>query len=189
VAGNTIRATSTLQAQSILRTSLYVGAELVYTAPSLLLRAVAALTALTVAVAPMMAAFTGGNPDPLNLENDNNRTRPIVLWRATNGTSPNQFLWDPDRDEDGLSMFDRPWGDKEHCVGFNALETRGGRWPLAAFIEPELLGISAIYTPEIERGHWSVIVGPEDAQSYAARFSQAAKRIKIEDPLRWVRRR
>ena len=59
---------------------------------------------------------------------------------------------------------------------------------LGGFIEQELLDIPVIYTPNVGgEGHWSVPVDQTTASQYEERFSEAAKRIKAQDPNRFPR--
>lgn len=92
----------------------------------------------------------------------------------------------PDAEPDGLSFFEKPFmnpNPKPFSVGFKAIyrgqHTQGA---LGGFAEPELLGIGVIYTPQLANGlpHWSCPVTTENAQTYAERFANAAKRIKKE---------
>jgi RHS repeat-associated protein len=178
--------------QTAFRTTLYAGAR-AFSQPTILLRAIAALTAAAVTAASVFQALSapGELPDVAASERDN--LFPIILFRDVDGTGKGEFRWrGPDRDPDGLSFFETPGRSpgKKFSVGFKAKYygikrdgTPGG------FVEQELLGIPIIYTPNIGagEGHWSVPVTAETASQYEEKFSEAAKRIKTEDPQRFPR--
>jgi hypothetical protein len=180
--------------QTAFRTTMYVGKEALYSAPTLLLRAAAALTALAVAASSVIGVI---NPTPGQLPDaaqaqaaeDDNLT-PFKLFRDVDSTKQREFRWrGPDKDPDGLSFFEKPFGNpraKRFSVGFKAKYVgrridgaRGG------FDEPELYGIGVVYTPNIGAGdqHWSAPVTQGDATSYEERFAAAAERIKNQGGL------
>lgn len=171
------------------RTALYAGRELVYQTPTLLLRVLAGLAALSLAASSVLSAFQspGELPDVAASQRDNKT--PIELFRDTDGPSPSAFKWrGPLKEPDGLSFFEQPFKSpepKDFSFGFRA-EYRGAhtQGAFGGFLEPELYGIGVEYTPQLAGGqdHWSCFVTEQNAQDYADRFSQAAKRIK-NDPL------
>jgi len=181
--------------QTTFRTTLYAGKELVYSQPTLLLRAIAALTAVVVSIASVYEAFNsspGELPDAAASRQYRNDLTPTVLFRDVDGTGKGEFKWrGPINDPDGLSFFEAAFMNpkrKDFSVGFHA-KYRGPRQDgaLGGFAEPELFNIPAIYTPKVGGElHWSVPVTEENAASFAERFSSAAKRIKAEDPTRFL---
>jgi hypothetical protein len=181
--------------QTIFRTTVYVGDELVYSQPSLLLRAVAALTATAVTAASVFEAFNsspGELPDVAASQPGQDDLFPIVLFRDVDNTKAREFRWrGPDKDPDGLSFFEKPFMNprrKDFSVGFRA-KYRGPKQDGApgGFVEQELLNIPIIYTPKIGgEFHWSVPVTEETAQQYEERFAEAAQRIRSEDPNRFL---
>jgi RHS repeat-associated protein len=181
--------------QTLFRTTAYAGDEVVYSQPSILLRAIAALTATVVTAASVFEAFSspGELPDVAASQQNQDNLFPIVLFRDVDGTGKGEFRWrGPDRDPDGLSFFESPFRNpvsKRFSVGFRAkysgLKRNGAP---GGFVEQELLNIPIFYSPNLGgEGHWSVPVTSETAPQYEEKFSQAAKRIKAEDPNRFPR--
>jgi RHS repeat-associated protein len=169
--------------KTFFRTSLYIGEELVYSEPSLLVKVIASLTAAAVATAPVFEMLTEASPDQMPDVIASERQRGnngLLLFRDADSPSPSAFKWNPVKDKDGLSMYEVPRNNKDFAFGFWAFyqgekveNAKGG------FAEPELLGIAVWYTPQHGGpGHWSVIVWQEVAQDYADRFARAAKRIR-----------
>jgi hypothetical protein len=125
----------------------------VYSSPTLLLKAVTALTAFAVAVVPIFEALSNPNfgttagemPDAAAGHQAAQNANALTLWRDVNGPSRNQFMFDSEKDSDGaLSFFDFQWGSKKFNAGFNArrVETQWGQ-DMGVFLEPELQGIPA----------------------------------------------
>lgn len=179
---------------TLFRTTVYAGDELVYSQPSLFLQAAAALTASAVTADSIYEALNSSPdlPDVAASKQGQDDLYPIVLWRDINGTNRGEFKWrGPVTDPDGLSLFESPFSSpipKKFSVGFRARyfgTKRDGA--LGGFVEPELLNIPIIYSPNLGgEGHWSVPVTTETATQYQDKFSQAAKRIKAEDPSRFL---
>ena len=127
-------------------------------------------------------ALSESSTDELpDVANSRERESRFLLFRDADGTSPSQFKWRGyDKDPDGLTVWERPLLNKDFAFGFMA-NSRGPKkiHSLAGFVEPELFGIAAQYTPDHGGdGHWSVIVSPETSVEISEKFSMAAKRIK-----------
>jgi hypothetical protein len=181
--------------QTSFRTTMYVGKEALYSAPTLLLRAAVALTAIAIASSSVIDAINtspGQLPDAAQAQSaaEDNDLTPMTLFRDIDSTRQREFRWrGPDKDPDGLSFFEQPFGNpqaKRFSVGFKAKYVarridgaRGG------FDEPELYGIGVVYTPNLGAGdkHWSAPVTQETATSYEERFAAAAERIKNQGGL------
>ena len=173
--------------QTAFRTTLYAGNGILYETPTLLLRAAAALTALTVAASSVISAFEQTPGELPDVAASQTNETPMVLFRDTSGTSPSDFKWrGPDAEPDGLSFFEQRFKNpqpKPFSIGFKATFVGAHQQgALGGFTEPELYGIGVIYTPQLAGGqdHWSCPVAQDTAQSYADRFAAAAKRIKKE---------
>jgi RHS repeat-associated protein len=179
--------------QTAFRTTVYSGSEVVFSQPSILLQAIAALTATAVTAASVFEAFSspGDLPDVAASQQDN--FSPIVLFRDVDTGKARDFRWrGPAKDPDGLSFFESPFQNpvaKKFSVGFRVkyYGLKGDGTP-GGFVEQELLNIPTIYSPSIGgEGHWPVPVTTETAPQYEERFAEAAQRIRNEDPNRFPR--
>jgi RHS repeat-associated protein len=178
--------------QTAFRTTLYSGAR-AFSQPTILLRAIAALTATAVTAASVFEALSAPGELPDVAASDRDNLFPIVLFRDVDTAKARDFRWrGPEKDPDGLSFFESPFRNpvpKKFSVGFRAKYyglkrdgTPGG------FVEQELLNIPIIYSPSIGgEGHWSVPVTTETAPQYEEKFAEAAQRIRNEDPTRFPR--
>jgi RHS repeat-associated protein len=173
----------------VFRTTLYAGKELVYSTPTLLLRAAAALTALGIAASSVMQMMNSSSdqlPDAAAAQSttEENAENSVTLFRDTSGTSASDFRWrGPEKEPDGLSFFETPFSNpqKPFSIGFKAKYVgKYVKGVFGGFVEPELIGIGVQFTPQFGHGHWSCFVTEENAETYAGRFAAAAKRIKKE---------
>jgi len=124
--------------QTAFRMTVSSGKEIIYSSPTLLLKAVAALTAIALAAIPVFEALSNPNfgtnagelPDAAAAHQAAENANKLTLWRSVDGTNPGEFMVNPDKDLDkALSFFDFQWGNKKYNAGFNArrVETQWGQ--------------------------------------------------------------